>query len=745
MLRPECRAQRMHNLQTTQRARRESEYKIAGPSNRPHPSLGQPGPLTRQTAPPSNGATSAKQRYNDPRRWTNNRRTCHQPYVERFPISSAGAPISDERAHLHNLKAYLESCGNLANPRNMEAAELLMTTGLSGKARTWHLQSSFYQNLGHDCKHCCCKGKGKAKGLWQNDRQMLKDIDQLPHGPDWHTQELITGEGTHERSHILYKRSVIDVVRELIGNPAFKRVMRYTPERHWTSGTRASRMYGEMWTGDWWWQRQLFLEDRRGTIAPLIIVSDKTNLTKLSGNKAVYPVYLTIGNISKSYRRQPTKHATMVISYLPVDEFKDVPSKALRTRLKGELIHAAMASVMEPLEKAGQEGVEMWCADGRLCRVYPLLAAFVGDWPEQCDMACVVRSRCPKCLKRRAGRGDECTALARTRLSTLMAIDWYLEMGRKAALDGLGLKPWWPWWANLPGTEFATAQGLVQGARHAVKYRLEDGWPSGDAEAEADEEGWEDEEDDNDKEEGERRQGAALDGDEVEYPAPEFAITVQPTRRVTLPELVDVYGATSFEWALRAFLRPHAHSRGRYSILPHELFDIWHKLTLCHHPLSFTPNEPSQCDVIHVWPPVYDERRCLCTRFEPVFDMALFMHDCDKFGHHRTYKFLRLFSCITRLTCSPLLRYLYNGELIYLERFALFDAQASPVHHLHTTSHAQTGNGCQSIVVPIEDVVLACHLAPQFRHIFADAHLDLHTDLLNDTRRFFFNHYYNNY
>ncbi|KAG8699347.1 hypothetical protein FRC08_005368 [Ceratobasidium sp. 394] len=469
----------MHDLQVARRTRREREYKIAGPSNRPHPSSVQPGPSSRQTAPPSNGANGEEGRYNDPRRWTDNGRTCHQPYVERFPVSSAGEPISDERAHPRNLEAYLQSCGNLANRRNMEAAELLMTTGLSGKARTRHLQSSFYQNPGHDYEHCCCKGKGKAKAVpWQNDRQMLRDIDLLPHGPDWHAQELVAGEGRYERSHTLYKRSVVDVVRELIGNPAFKRVMRYAPERHWTSRACASRVYSEMWTGDWWWRRQLFLHDRRGTIAPLIIASDKTKMTKLSGNKSAYPVYLTIGNISKTYRRQATKHATVVIGYLPIDDFKDVPNKALRTRLKGELVHAAMASLMEPLEQAGREGVDMWCADGRLRRVYPLLAAFVGDWPEQCDMGCVVRSGCPKCLKRKGGRGDERKAAARTRRSTLLAIERYLETGRKAALAGLGLKPWWPWWGNLPGADFATCvtpdllhqlhKGLFKG--HAMRW-----------------------------------------------------------------------------------------------------------------------------------------------------------------------------------------------------------------------------------------------------------------------------------
>ncbi|KAG9082248.1 hypothetical protein FRC06_005152, partial [Ceratobasidium sp. 370] len=613
----------------------------------------------------------------------------------------------------------------------------------------------------------------------------------------------------------------------------------------------------------------LFLNDRRGTIAPLIVASDKTKMTKLSGNKSAYPVYLSIGNISKTYQRQATKHATVVIGYLPIDNFKDVPSETLRKRLKGELIHTTMASLMQLLEEAGQEGVEMWCADGRLRHVYPLLAAFVGDWPEQCNMACVTRSGCPKCLKRGAGRGDERKASVRTRLSTLLVIDWYLETGRKAALEGLGLKSWWPWWANLPGAEFATcvtpdllhqlhkglfkghtmqwiqrklrkrvvdqwymsmprASGLrhfkqgistieqwtgckakevmkmfvpliaedhsihndvvafirapldfcyiahaaqltkaeleeLQGAHadmHWLKHglvrsgvykslrQLDDipkwhmishyadsirklgmpdryntegpeclhivymkrGWaasnkrkatqqiitycqrlealhihqahldgfygptqrrgepvklavfiddnkedfkywpedgakrkdqPLDDAEAEGDEGEWEDWEDREDQEDlelmEEGRQRATTSGvNDVEHLAPEFAITIRPTKLVTLPELVNVYGATSLNKALKRFLRPYAH--GCYFILPHECFDVWHKLALYHHPLSFAPNEPSQRNIIQVQPPVYNERGCLRNRCEPVFDTALFVHDREKFGLHRTYR-----------------------------------------------------------------------------------------------------------
>lgn len=38
------------------------------------------------------------------------------------------------------------------------------------------------------------------------------------------------------------------------------------------------------------------------TIAPVILATDKTQLTQFSGNKAAYPVYLTLGNLPKATR-----------------------------------------------------------------------------------------------------------------------------------------------------------------------------------------------------------------------------------------------------------------------------------------------------------------------------------------------------------------------------------------------------------------------------------------------------------
>lgn len=75
-------------------------------------------------------------------------------------------------------------------------------------------------------------------------------MDRLPHGPEWSDHAVHIGEGRYRRRHVVFKRNIIDIVRELIGDPRFKNFMRYAPERHWTSKKRKYRVYSEMWTGN---------------------------------------------------------------------------------------------------------------------------------------------------------------------------------------------------------------------------------------------------------------------------------------------------------------------------------------------------------------------------------------------------------------------------------------------------------------------------------------------------------------
>ncbi|KAL1698193.1 hypothetical protein EV121DRAFT_165231, partial [Schizophyllum commune] len=152
-----------------------------------------------------------------------------------------------------------------------------------------------------------------------------------------------------------------------------------------------------MWTGRWWPAIQSQLPEG-ATLCPVILASDKTQLTNFSGGKSAYPVYLTLGNLPKAIRRKPSMHACVLIAYLPVTKVshRDISESEARCR-QARVFHEAMRHVVAPLVDAGKKGVEMVGGNGEVRRVHPVLASYVADYPEQCLIACAKYGTCPKC------------------------------------------------------------------------------------------------------------------------------------------------------------------------------------------------------------------------------------------------------------------------------------------------------------------------------------------------------------
>lgn len=134
------------------------------------------------------------------------------------------------------------------------------------------------------------------------------------------------------------------------------------------------------------------------TLAPIIIATDKTQLTQFSGSKAAYPIYLTLGNLPKSICRKPSKRACILLGYLSVDKISDDGiSQREHTARYQRLFHESMRHILAPLKEAGRSGVEMTGGDGAVRMVHPILASYVADFPEQCLVTCTKNGTCPKC------------------------------------------------------------------------------------------------------------------------------------------------------------------------------------------------------------------------------------------------------------------------------------------------------------------------------------------------------------
>ncbi|KZV74632.1 hypothetical protein PENSPDRAFT_572729 [Peniophora sp. CONT] len=294
---------------------------------------------------------------------------------------------------------------------------------------------------------------------YSNTRELNQLMDkELPPRPDFtrHTYEL--GKEKLEG----YMRDSLEVLKELYGRPEFANSLIYAPEKQYKiverNGVRvARRLYSDMHTGKWWWGIQEKLEaDKPGaTVVPLIISSDKTQLT-LFRNRSCYPVYLTIGNIPKELRRKVSLHGQVLLGYIPVTKLEGIKNVDVRRRALAQLYHTCMTDMLAPLKAVAKSGVVLTSGDGARRRCHPLLAAFVGDYPEQILVAGVKYGLCPKGTLDPSQFGN---AAARCELRDTEEVVEALETlegdpqnveGYVEACQEAGVKPIDPFWRDYP-------------------------------------------------------------------------------------------------------------------------------------------------------------------------------------------------------------------------------------------------------------------------------------------------------
>ncbi|KAI0704544.1 hypothetical protein C8Q76DRAFT_630995 [Earliella scabrosa] len=289
---------------------------------------------------------------------------------------------------------------------------------------------------------------------FRNSRELNEIIDKkLSSGrPRFTRRELIVAGEAFE----VFYRDVLQCIRALYGDPEFTGILVFTPERHYADPDHTIRVYFDMHTGRWWWDTQKEIEKRKpgATIIPVILSSDKTQLT-LFGSKTAYPVYLTIGNLPKDVRRKSSRRGQILLAYLPASRLEHITSKTVRRRVVANLFHACMTMILKPLVKAGIHGIAIASGDGVVRRGHPIVAMYVGDYLEQLMVTCCKNGTCPKCdiPREEVGNTTDTERPLRDLEKILDALEAINESPTAfaRACRSVGIKPVrHPFWENLP-------------------------------------------------------------------------------------------------------------------------------------------------------------------------------------------------------------------------------------------------------------------------------------------------------
>jgi hypothetical protein len=163
---------------------------------------------------------------------------------------------------------------------------------------------------------------------------------------------------------------------------------------------------------------------------------------------------MTLGNLPRSIRRRPSQHACVLVAYLSVSKSvgQELTKKHKSARIQ-QIFHDSMRVVLEPLKEAGKDGMEVVFGDGYVRRVYPILACYVADYPEQCLVTCAKYGTCPKCLVSEDELGERQPGKRRAQKTTLAVINNNLSIStslsnfqdrcKQHKVSGAVTRPFW--------------------------------------------------------------------------------------------------------------------------------------------------------------------------------------------------------------------------------------------------------------------------------------------------------------
>ena len=206
------------------------------------------------------------------------------------------------------------------------------------------------------------------------------------------------------------------------------------------------------------------------TILGVILSSDKTNLTSMTGGRVAHPLLISLANLVMDFRAKATNHAFQLLALLPVPKFIHKDRKT-RGVLENRLLHECLDFILKPLKKAAEIGIMLSDPVGSLRYAFTPLAGYIVDVEEAVKLSGVAGKTSHLTMASYKQFGDSFQHDPRTASTTLAQLDaieedvnpWdlktYIQRAKTYRLNGVH-RPFWRDWPLSDPSKFFMPEPL---------------------------------------------------------------------------------------------------------------------------------------------------------------------------------------------------------------------------------------------------------------------------------------------
>ena len=197
------------------------------------------------------------------------------------------------------------------------------------------------------------------------------------------------------------------------------------------------------------------------TLLGVILSSDKTNISVMTGDRVAHPVLLSLANIHADVRMKSSNRAFLLVALLPCPKFitKD---RGVRGVLESRVNHLCLNVITHPLKLAARVGRMMSDPRGYSHFCFTFLASYMVDTPEASMLACVAGKTSHLTMADYRKFGDPIRQEPRTASTTLaqlaavatnfhpLDLPVYIPAAKAMRLNGVHLPFWRDWFLQSP-------------------------------------------------------------------------------------------------------------------------------------------------------------------------------------------------------------------------------------------------------------------------------------------------------